>query len=172
MFGHTKQESSQRGSGTTKSVINAIGRRQFLHNAIIAAPIMLATAPALAERAKPSSNKRVPTTSSLPPQDIFIPHQYSERTADLGEVKMNYAVVGADSNPALLLVPGQTESWWGYEAAMKSLKNDFQVFAVDLRGQGRSTRTPGRYTLDNMGNDLDSFIATVIKRPTLVAGCS
>ena len=42
---------------------------------------------------------------------------------------------------------------------MPLLAEHFQVFAVDLRGQGRSTRTPGRYTLDNMGNDLVRFIA-------------
>jgi pimeloyl-ACP methyl ester carboxylesterase len=43
---------------------------------------------------------------------------------------------------------------------------------VDLRGQGRSTWTPGRYTLDNMGNDLVKFIDLVIKRPTIVSGLS
>ena len=25
---------------------------------------------------------------------------------------MNYAVAGDPANPALLLIPGQTESWW------------------------------------------------------------
>jgi pimeloyl-ACP methyl ester carboxylesterase len=72
----------------------------------------------------------------------------------------------------LLLIPGQTESWWGYEAAIDILKESFQVFAVDLRGQGRSGRTPGRYTLDNMGNDLVRFIQGVIGRPTIVSGLS
>ena len=79
--------------------------------------------------------------------------------------KLNYATAGDASKPALLLVPGQTESWWGYEAAMDLLKDRFQIFAVDLRGQGRSGRTPGRYTLDNMGNDLVRLIQGVIGRP-------
>ena len=48
---------------------------------------------------------------------------------------------------------------------MPRLAEHFQVYAVDLRGQGRSTRTPGRYTLDNMGNDLVRFIDAVIGRP-------
>ena len=43
---------------------------------------------------------------------------------------------------------------------------------MDLRGQGRSTRTPGRYTLDNMGNDLVRFIDRAIGRPTVVSGLS
>jgi pimeloyl-ACP methyl ester carboxylesterase len=102
----------------------------------------------------------------------FAPHDFPEHTADLGEVAMNYVTAGEASAPALLLIPGQTESWWGYEAAIKILAADFQVYAVDLRGQGRSTWTPGRYTLDNMGNDLVRFIATVVKRPVVSSGCS
>jgi len=87
-------------------------------------------------------------------------------------VELNYATAGDPSSPALLLVPGQTESWWGYEAAMPTLAEHFEVFAVDLRGQGRSTRTPGRYTLDTIGNDLVRFIDVVIGRPTVVSGLS
>jgi len=104
--------------------------------------------------------------------DTYIDHGVPEQRVDLGEVEMNYATLGAPSSPALLLIPGQTESWWGYEAAMPRLAERFQVFAVDPRGQGRSTRTPGRYTLDNMGNDLVRFIDRVIGRPTLVSGLS
>ena len=106
------------------------------------------------------------------PEETYVMHAFPEQLADLGEVRMNYATAGDASSPALLLIPGQTESWWGYEAAMPRLAESFQVFAVDVRGQGRSTRTPGRYTLDNMGNDLVRFIDTVIGRPTWVSGLS
>jgi pimeloyl-ACP methyl ester carboxylesterase len=106
------------------------------------------------------------------PDATYVPHAFPERLVDLGEIAMNYAVAGSEAAPALMLIPGQTESWWGYEAAMQSLKDDFRVFAVDLRGQGRSSRTPGRYTLDNMGNDLVRFVQLVIKRPAIVAGLS
>ncbi|MFJ4654323.1 alpha/beta fold hydrolase [Nocardia sp. NPDC088792] len=104
--------------------------------------------------------------------DIFVPHAYPEQTADLGEIRMNYAVTGEPNHPALLLIPAQGESWWGYEHAMPLLSATFQVFAVDLRGQGRSTWTPGRYTLDNFGNDLVRFLRAVIGRPTIVSGLS
>ena len=106
------------------------------------------------------------------PEATYVAHAFSERLADLGEVRMNYATLGDRSSPPLLLIPGQTESWWGYEAAMPRLAGHFEVFAVDLRGQGRSTRTPGRYTLDNIGNDLVRFIDTVVGRPTYVSGLS
>jgi pimeloyl-ACP methyl ester carboxylesterase len=55
---------------------------------------------------------------------------------------------------------------------MPLLAERFQVFAVDLRGQGRSTRTPGRYTLDNLGNDLVRFLDLVVGRPAIVSGLS
>jgi pimeloyl-ACP methyl ester carboxylesterase len=106
------------------------------------------------------------------PDETYVPHDFPEQLADLGEVRMNYAKVGDRSRPALLLVPGQTESWWGYERAMPLLAEHFHVYAVDLRGQGRSTRTPGRYTLDNIANDLVRFIDLAIGRPTIVSGLS
>jgi len=106
------------------------------------------------------------------PDDTYVGHEFAEHLADLGEVQMNYATAGDEAAPALLLIPGQTQSWWSYEAAMRRLAEHFEVFAVDPRGQGRSTRTPGRYTLDNMGNDLVRFIDLVIGRPTIVSGLS
>jgi pimeloyl-ACP methyl ester carboxylesterase len=102
----------------------------------------------------------------------FVAHAFTEQLADLGEIRMNYAVAGDPSLPALLLIPGQSESWWGYEDALPLLAQHFQAYAVDLRGQGRSTWTPGRYTLDNFGNDLVRFIDLVIDRPVIVSGLS
>jgi pimeloyl-ACP methyl ester carboxylesterase len=55
---------------------------------------------------------------------------------------------------------------------MGLLREHFQAYAVDLRGQGRSSKTPGRYTADNFGNDLVRFIAMVIGRPVIVSGLS
>lgn len=106
------------------------------------------------------------------PDETYVAHSIQEQLVDLGEVELNYATLGDASKPALLLVPGQTESWWGYEAVMPKLAERFQVFAVDLRGQGRSTRTPGRYTLDLIGGDLVRFLDLVVGRPAIVAGLS
>jgi len=106
------------------------------------------------------------------PEATYRPHRYEEQLFDTGDAKINYATCGENDQPALLLIPGQTESWWGYEPAMGMLKEHFQCFAVDLRGQGRSSRTPGRYTYDNFGNDLVKLIVFVIKRPVVVSGLS
>lgn len=45
------------------------------------------------------------------PDEIYVPHSYPEQTIDLGEVVMNYSVVGDPALPALLLIRAQTESW-------------------------------------------------------------
>lgn len=105
-------------------------------------------------------------------KDIYKPRGFPEHIVDLGEIRMNYSVAGSEADPAILLIPGQTESWWGYENAMRLLSESYQVYAVDLRGQGRSTWTPGRYSLDVFGNDLVRFIDLVIKRPVIVSGLS
>jgi pimeloyl-ACP methyl ester carboxylesterase len=104
--------------------------------------------------------------------DVFVSHKYEEHIVDLGEIRMNYAVAGNPHHPAVLLIPAQTESWWGYEQAMTLLSGSYQVYAVDLRGQGRSTWTPGRYSLDIFGGDLIRFIDRVIGRPVIVSGLS
>ena len=104
--------------------------------------------------------------------DIYVEHEYPEHLVDLGEIRMNYAVAGDPASPAMLLIPGQSESWWGYAKAMPLLAEHYQVYAVDLRGQGRSTWTPGRYSLDLIGNDLVRFIDRVIRRPAVVSGLS
>ena len=106
------------------------------------------------------------------PDETYKRHLYEEHLFDTGDAVINYAVAGSLDRPALILIPGQTESWWGYEKAMGLLADQFQVFAVDLRGQGRSSRTPGRYTFDNFGNDLVKFIAFTVGRPVVVSGLS
>jgi len=106
------------------------------------------------------------------PDITYVLHKYPEHLFDTGEIMMNYAVTGSADKPAIVLIPAQTESWWGYEAAMGLLSEHFQAYAIDLRGQGRSSRTPGRYTYDNISNDLVRFITFVIKRPVIVAGVS
>ena len=56
------------------------------------------------------------------PDETYVAHAFPEQLVDLGEVQMNYATVGDATKPALLLVPGQTESWWGYEEALRAAR--------------------------------------------------
>lgn len=47
------------------------------------------------------------------PEITYVEHAYPEHLFDTGEVRLNYATTGSADRPALLLVPAQTESWWG-----------------------------------------------------------
>ncbi len=100
-----------------------------------------------------------------------IPAGFSEQCFQAGDVNLNY-VVGPENGLPLLLIPGQMESWQGYKRVLPELSARFQVFAPDLRGHGRSSRTPGHYSYNLCGSDLQSFIHEVIDRPALVAGLS
>jgi pimeloyl-ACP methyl ester carboxylesterase len=100
-----------------------------------------------------------------------VPSGFTEKQFDTGEVVLNY-VEGPDNGLPLLLIPGQMESWQGYKLVMPELAERFHVFSVDLRGHGKSTRTPGNYSYNICGEDLKLFIRDVIGEPTLVAGLS
>lgn len=82
-----------------------------------------------------------------------VPRGYVERQFDTGEVVLNY-VEGPNNGPAILFIPGQSEFWQGYELVMPSFTRDYHVFAVDVRGHGKSTRTPGKYNYNIIGQDL------------------
>jgi len=100
-----------------------------------------------------------------------VPYGFKELCFNTGEVAVNY-VVGPDHGLPLLLIPGQMESWQGYKRVLPELSARFQVFVPDLRGHGKSTWTPGRYSYNICGNDLKSFLREVVGRPALVCGLS
>ena len=89
-----------------------------------------------------------------------IPDGFAEKQFDTGEVVLNY-VEGPDNGPPLLLIPGQMESWQGYKPVLPSLSEKFHVFAVDVRGNGKSTWTTGHYSYNEFGNDLRIFLDDV-----------
>jgi pimeloyl-ACP methyl ester carboxylesterase len=93
-----------------------------------------------------------------------------EQTARVGGIAMNYAVAGA--GPPLVLVPGQSFPWQSYQKVIPALSRSFRVYAVDVRGHGKSERTPGKYTFATCGADLVAFLSEVVKEPAVVSGNS
>ncbi len=100
-----------------------------------------------------------------------IPEGFKELCFNAGDIGLNY-VVGPGNGLPLLLIPGQMESWQGYKRVLPELAQRFQVYAIDLRGHGKSTWTPGHYSYNICGNDLRSFLQEVVRRPALVGGLS
>lgn len=100
-----------------------------------------------------------------------VPKGFTELRFQTDDVTLNY-VAGPDNGLPLLLIPGQMESWEGYKLVLAQLSNNFQIFVPDLRGHGKSTRTPGHYSYNICGNDLKNFLREVVRQPAIVAGLS
>ncbi len=96
---------------------------------------------------------------------------FSELQFDTGEIKMNYAR-GPNTGPALVLIPGQSASWENFSKVLIPLARRFEIFAVDIRGHGKSGWTPGNYTFDSIGQDLVAFLKSVVARPAIISGNS
>ncbi|MDR2535759.1 MAG: alpha/beta hydrolase [Treponema sp.] len=96
---------------------------------------------------------------------------FEEKFFHTGEVIMNY-VVGPDNGIPLVFIPGQAMTWEEYVLIMPKLVNKFQVYAVSVRGHGKSSWTPGKYTFNQLGQDMTAFINGVIGKPAIIAGNS
>jgi pimeloyl-ACP methyl ester carboxylesterase len=107
----------------------------------------------------------------LAPPVESVPKGFVEKQFDTGKVILNY-VEGPENGPALLFIPGQMEFWQGYKLVMPHFARKFHVFVVDVRGHGKSTRTPGEYSYNIIGQDLKAFLENVIKGPAIVSGLS
>ena len=84
---------------------------------------------------------------------------------------INYGEVSNDK-PALLLIHGQMGVWEDYALVMPELSKNWHIYAVDVYGHGESSHEESLYYIDINGNDLITFIDTVIDEPTVVAGHS
>jgi pimeloyl-ACP methyl ester carboxylesterase len=94
-----------------------------------------------------------------------------EKYYHTGEVIMNY-VAGPPNGIPLVFIPGQSVTWEEYTLILPKLADKFQVFAVTLRGHGESSWTPGKYTFNQLGQDMTAFLKDVVGRPAIVAGNS
>ncbi|MHA1961322.1 MAG: alpha/beta fold hydrolase [Candidatus Thorarchaeota archaeon] len=96
---------------------------------------------------------------------------FTEQYLDTGEIQIHYRV-GPNNGPPLVLIPGQGGDWTSYEKVVEPLSSSFQVFAVDVRGHGKSEWATGDYTFDSIGADMTALLEKVVKRKAIVSGNS
>ncbi len=70
--------------------------------------------------------------------------------------------VRGGKGPPLILIHGFPQDWYEYHAIMPRLAKQFTVIAIDLRGIGGSTATPGGYDAANLAEDVHQ-LATKLK---------
>lgn len=97
---------------------------------------------------------------------------FQEKDFHTGDITLNYVEGPANGKPALVFIHGQTMTWEEYVLIMPLLVSDFRVYAVTVRGHGKSSKTPGQYTFVNMGADMVAFLGEVVREPAVVVGNS
>ena len=94
-----------------------------------------------------------------------------ERSFHTGELELNYAE-GPNNGPPLLLLHGFTSRWQFYLPIILYLESRYHIYAPDLRGHGKSGRTPGKYNYNYDYIDLQCFLDNNIETPAIIMGHS
>jgi pimeloyl-ACP methyl ester carboxylesterase len=110
------------------------------------------------------------TIATFPVSTQPIPGQYWQwRGAQIYYVQ---AGSSRSNRPPLLLIHGFGASTDHWRKNISELSQEFQVWAIDLLGFGRSAKPAWNYTADLWRDQLHDFITEVIGQPTVLAGNS
>jgi pimeloyl-ACP methyl ester carboxylesterase len=96
---------------------------------------------------------------------------FTEHHFQHGPVRLNSAV-GSASGPPLLFLHGVTRLWQDCLPLAPALMPRWRVYAIDFRGHGRSSRTPGAYRLPDYLDDAGAFLRSQVREPAVVYGHS
>ncbi len=95
----------------------------------------------------------------------------TESRFELDGRQINYAK-GPENGPPLLLIHGISGRWQDWSNVSEAFSADWQVYAVDLRGHGKSTWTSEGYHWRLYSEDQVEFLERVIGEPAHVVGHS
>lgn len=95
----------------------------------------------------------------------------NEHPFETGEVVLNVAE-GPDHGTPVVLVHGLTAAWQAWSQLIPQLTRRWHVFAVDLRGHGKSSRPQQGYRLEDYVRDLAAFLEHGMPEPAVLIGHS
>jgi pimeloyl-ACP methyl ester carboxylesterase len=95
----------------------------------------------------------------------------NEKKIAFDSVMLNYAE-GPDAGPPLVLLHGFPGRWQEFLPIIPALSLQYQIFALDYRGQGKSERTPGEYQSKYFGADVENFLHQLFDEPATIFGLS
>jgi 3-oxoadipate enol-lactonase len=73
---------------------------------------------------------------------------------ELKDVRIFYEISGAESAPVLLFSNSLGTNTAMWDPQMEPLSREFRILRYDTRGHGRSSATPGPYTIDQLAEDV------------------
>ena len=91
-----------------------------------------------------------------------------EKTFDAKSVRLNYLDYGSSSEQPLVMLHGGAWRWQEYLSLIPSLGQGWHVYALDLRGNGRSGWVPDTYRLEDFVKDNAEFVSRLNAAATLV----
>ncbi|WP_067844447.1 alpha/beta fold hydrolase [Nocardia lijiangensis] len=92
-------------------------------------------------------------TQSDPQFDSTFRHEF----ADVDGVRMHYVTGG--SGPAVVLIHGWPQTWYGWWPIMPALAENYTVYSIDLPGLGDSTGSPTGYDKATLARYVHTLLA-------------
>ena len=95
---------------------------------------------------------------------------FTEKTFDIGTIKINYAEGPANGAP-LVTLHGDTARWQELNPLINELEKDWHLYACDKRGHGKSSWGES-YRVVDIASDITDFIERNIGEPVILIGHS
>jgi pimeloyl-ACP methyl ester carboxylesterase len=94
-----------------------------------------------------------------------------EGTFNTDGVTINFAE-GPPSGPPLVLLHGGGDRWQNFLPIIPSLMMRWHIYALDLRGHGKSGRVPGQYRPEHYVGDIVAFLESQLAERVILFGHS
>ena len=85
---------------------------------------------------------------------------------------LSYTEQGDRSGPALVLLPGPTDSWWSYQPTLARLPRSIRSIAVSQRGHGDSDKPATGYRVEDFAADASALLDALHIEHAVLAGHS
>ena len=73
-------------------------------------------------------------------------------------IKMHYAEQGDARARPIILLHGYSDSWFSFSRVLTPLARDARVFALDLRGHGKTDKPESGYRMQDLAEDVIAFM--------------
>ncbi|HEX2192634.1 MAG TPA: alpha/beta hydrolase [Acidimicrobiales bacterium] len=87
-------------------------------------------------------------------------------------VTLSVAENGDRSRPALILLPGPTDSWWSYQPVLERIPTSIRTVAVSQRGHGDSDKPATGYGVEDFAADVPELLDALAIDRAVLAGHS
>ncbi len=96
---------------------------------------------------------------------------YQEKFFDTGKVKINYLDYGSSAGEPLVMLHGGAWCWQEYLSLIRNLLGRWRIYALDLRGNGKSGWVAEHYSLEDFTEDNVAFLGK-LNVPAVLIGHS